>query len=121
MPGQLDSIMRPVAERLIEQFGGPMVYSRTTESFDVGSGIASQSAATFNVIGTPPSPYKQNRIDGTVIQIGDLETLVKALNLGFEPAIGDKVNFNSTEWQVVGVMPIFSGALPAAYRLQLRQ
>ena len=121
MVGQLDSVMRPVAERLIEQFGGPMVYSRITETFDATSGKTSQSAATFNVIGTPPAPYNQSRVDGTVVQVGDLKTLLKALNLGFTPAIGDKVDFNSTVWQVVGVRPIYSGALPAAFELQLRQ
>lgn len=121
MAGQLDSVMRPVAERLIEQFGGPMVYSRITETFDAASGKTSQTAATFNVIGTPPAPYNQGRIDGTVIQVADLKSLLKALNLGFTPTIGDRVNFNEMVWQVVGVRPIWSGALPAAYEIQLRQ
>ena len=121
MPGQLDSVLRPVAERLIEQFGGAIQYRQVTRAYSASTGKTTESETALSVIGTPPEPYNESRIDGTVVQVGDISTLIKALNLGFTPEVGDKVTFNAETWQVVGVTPIYSGALPAAYELQLRQ
>ena len=121
MPGQLDNVLRPVAERLIEQFGGPLVYRRVSRAFDASSGKTTQTETVVNVIGTPPEPYNERRLDGTTIQVGDITSSIKALNLGFTPEVGDKVTFDSALWQVVGVTPVYSGALPALYELQLRQ
>ena len=121
MTGALDNIMRPLAQDLIEKFGGSVSYFQTTETYDATTGKTSQTETERTVVITPPQPYNQNRINDTTIQVGDLETMVKALNLGFTPAIGDKVLFDGSRWQVVSVMPLYSGALAAAYTLQLRQ
>ena len=132
MPGQLDAILRPVAERLIETFGGPLQYIRTTETFDASTGKTSQSETTVSVIGTPPEPLSKRLASGEsyravlgevfdTVEAGDLITTVKGLNLGFVPQLGDKVVFNGTTWQIVRIDPLYSGALPAAYTLQIRQ
>lgn len=132
MPGLLDNVMRPVAERLIESFGGPLTYIRTTETFDPDSGKTSQSEVESTVIGTPPVPLSKRLASGEnfravygevfdTVQAGDLITTLKALNLGFTPVIGDKVIFQGTRWQIVRIDPLYSGALAAAYTIQMRQ
>jgi len=121
MPGLLDGVMLPLAENLIESFGGAITYTQTSETFSATTGKTTVMETNHSVIMTPPAPYNVNRIDGSVVQVGDLEAMLKAQNLGFVPAAGDKVTFNGTDWQVVGVKPLFSGALAAAYTIQLRQ
>jgi len=121
MPGQLDSVLRPVAERLIENFGIPITYRRLTKTFSAATGKNTTTETLFSTISSPPEPVNNQRIDGTAIQVGDMLTLLKSLNLGFTPSIGDRVTIGADLWQVVGVTPLYSGALVAAYELQLRQ
>ena len=121
MPGQLDSSLRQAAERLIDAFGGTISYLRTTETFSADTGKITQSETAFTTVASPPEPFRQNRVDGTTIQVGDMKMLLKALNLPFTPTIGDKLIHAGVRWQVVAVMPIYSGELPAVYEVQLRQ
>lgn len=121
MPGALDSTLRNVAEQLIERFGGAGTYRRVVETFSAATGQVSKTETLHSVISTPPEPYNQNRIDGDVVQVGDLRTMLKAQNLGFVPSVGDLFTFNGTTWQVVRVEPLYSGAQAAAYEIQLRQ
>lgn len=121
MPGQLDSSLRQAAERLIDAFGGTISYLRTTESFSADTGKTTQTETAFSTVASPPEPFKQNRANTSVVQVGDMKILLKALNLPFTPVIGDKLIHAGVRWQVVGVMPLYSGELPAVYEIQLRQ
>lgn len=132
MPGLLDGIMRNTAERLIESFGGPITYIQTTETFDASVGKTTQTEVAVTVISTPPVPLSKRLASGQdyravygevfdTVQAGDLITTLKAQNLGFVPAIGDKIIFNGSRWQIVRVDPLYSGALAAAYTVQMRQ
>jgi len=121
MPGQLDSSLRKVAESLINAFGATISYRRTTETFSADTGKISQSETAYSTVSSPPEPFRQNRVDGDVVQVGDMKVLLKALNLPFTPTIGDHVTIAGTSWQVVGVFPLYSGELPAVYEIQLRQ
>lgn len=132
MPGQLDSIMRATAERLIEGFGGPITYIQTAETYDAATGKTTTTETNFSVISTPPVPLSKRLASGQdyraiygevfdTVQAGDLITQMKALNLPFIPAIGDQIIFNGSRWQIVRVDPLYSGALAAAYTVQMRQ
>lgn len=126
MPGALDSVLRPVAEKLIEQFGGPATYRVVSESFSATTGVVTATETAYSVIMTPPEPFIQARYAAglgaeAAVQVGDMRALVKGQNLGFTPSLGDRVTYTGTDWQVVGVTPLYSGALPAAYELRLRQ
>lgn len=132
MPGQLDTVMRATAERLIEAFGGVIQYIRTTETFDAATGKITQTEATSAVVSTPPVPLSKRQASGQAyrnvageifdtVQAGDLVTSIKALNLGFVPAIGDKVIFDGERWQIIRIDPTYSGELAAMYTLQIRQ
>jgi hypothetical protein len=132
MPGQLDSVLRPVAANLIEQFGMGMTYIRTTEAFNAVTGKTVVTEVSTSIVGTPPVPLSKRLASGEsfravlgetfdTVEAGDLITTVKALGLGFVPVIGDKINFNASVWQIVRIDPLYSGALAAAYVVQMRQ
>ncbi|MDH3377780.1 MAG: hypothetical protein OEQ39_12600 [Gammaproteobacteria bacterium] len=121
-----------MAERLIESFGGAILYIQVSESYDPVTGKTSQAETTHNVISTPPVPLSKRLASGQdfravygevfdTVQAGDLITTIKALNLGFVPEIGDKVVLNNERWQIVRIDPLYSGALAAAYTIQIRQ
>lgn len=132
MPGLLDSIMRPVAERLIESFGGAITYIQTAETYDAATGKTTTTETTYSVISTPPVPLSKRLASGQdyravygevfdTVQAGDLITTIKALNLPFVPVIGDQILFNNERWQIVRIDPLYSGELAAAYTIQIRQ
>lgn len=121
MPGKLDSVMVPLANQLIGDFGKTVSYKQRASSYDPSTGKTSFTETETSAIIAPPEPYKQNRIDGTVIQQGDVMTSIAGSSISFVPEISDRVLMNGVDWQVVGVNPVFSGELVALYELQLRQ
>jgi len=121
MTGKLDSVMVPLAVNLIGDFGGTVTYTQVTEAFNALTGKTTSTEVESSVIITPPEPFKTGRIDGTVIQNGDMASNIAAAAISFVPAIGDKVQYAGDEWQVVGINPLYSGALPAMYELQMRR
>ena len=121
MTGKLDAVMVPLAKNLIADFGGPVVYTRITEVFNASTGKTTKTETTSAPPITPPEPYKTGRIDGTVVQMGDMKTLIADSGLGFIPAIGDNLQYTGVEWQIVGINPVYSGVLVAMYELQLRR
>lgn len=121
MPGKLDSVMVPLAKQLIGDFGKTVTYKVRTNSFDVDSGKTTFTETESSAVIAPPEPYKQNRIDGTVVQQGDVMTSIAQSAISFVPKISDRVLLNSVDWEVVGVNPVYSGELVAMYELQLRQ
>jgi hypothetical protein len=120
MTGKLDSIMVPLADSLITDFGKTATYKQVTSTFSASTGKTTSTETPSTVIVTPPAPYKQNRIDGTVVQTGDVTCNIAGQAISFTPQIGDRINLNSLDWQIVGVNPVFSGEQIALYKLQLR-
>lgn len=121
MPGKLDSVMVPLANKLIGDFGLTVTYKQVTTSFDVSTGKTTDTEATSSAVVAPPEPYKQNRIDGTTIRNGDIMTAIAQSAIAFTPAINDRVTLNGVDWEVIAVNPVFSGEQVAMYELQLRQ
>ena len=132
MPGQLDSIFRPLAENLIERFGMSMTYAKITETYNPSTGKATTVETEYAVIGTPPVPLSKRLASGEsyravlgevfdTVEAGDLITTLKAQNLPFTPELGDRLTYRGSKWQVVRVDPTYSGELPATYTVQIRQ
>lgn len=121
MPGKLDSVMVPLANALIGDFGKTVSYKQRASSYDAASGKTTFTETVTSAIIAPPEPYKQSRVDGSVVQMGDVMTAIAGSAISFVPEISDRVLLNDVDWQVVGVNPVFSGELVAMYELQLRQ
>lgn len=121
MPTAFDQIFVPLATQLIDNtFGFDATHRRQTRTYDPATGKNTTSNSDTTVKITPPNPYAQNRIDGTLIQIGD-QMIMMSSNSGIEPQLSDKFIISGKTWQIVMVKPIVSGEQTAAYEIQLRQ
>ena len=121
MPTAFDNIFVPLATQLVDNtFGFDATHRRVTRSYDPDTGKNTVSNADTTVKITPPSPYDERRIDGTLIQIGD-EQIIMSSNSGVVPQTSDLFVIGGNIWQVVRISPIVSGELTAAYSVQLRQ
>jgi hypothetical protein len=122
MPGKLDSVMVPLAKKLVGDFGHTVTYKAITKTFAPGTGVTTNTTTSYTgVVITPPEPYKQNRINETTIKTGDVMTSVSQSAISFTPQIGDAVTLNGADWEVVAVNWVYSGEQVALYELQLRR
>jgi|SRR5882672_8759125 len=121
MPGKLDAQMRALAKGLIKDFGKNVTLRRRVSTYDPTTGNVSNSDTDYPVTVSPPAPYSNRRIDGELIKVGDIETLLAAAGNVTPDPTTDFVVLDAELWQVVRSDPIYSGALPAAFTLQLRK
>lgn len=117
----LDTLLRSISEDLIAQLGTTATLHTSTRSFSVATGQVTVSDVNTTVQCTPPFPYEKERIDGTIVQSGDAETLIAAKTLATAPvAEKDELTFAGIRWKVIAVNPVYSGDEVAVYVLQLR-
>lgn len=123
MPDALRDAMRGVAASVLDTLGTAATITRSTESYNPETGAESGAASTdYSVNCSPPSPFKENEIDGTHIQRGDVKVLVAAKGLAIAPTSKtDTFTFDSVQYKIVDVDPIYSGSLPAAFELHCRK
>jgi len=118
---KFDDIFVPLASKLIDDtFGFAATHRRVTRTYDPDTGKNTVSNADTSITITPPSPYEQRRIDGTLIQLGDQRIMISSQS-GVVPQSADHFIIGGVTWQVVAVFPIVSGEQTAAYEVQLRQ
>lgn len=123
----LDATLRPTADRLIGKLGKSATLTRESQgTFDPGSGTYTGGGTTdYSVTVTPPRRFRQDQIDGQLVQQNDFEVSVAALNLSIAPTQGDDatsdtLTMDGTVYQIIRVQPVYSGQLVAYYRLQCR-
>lgn len=117
----LDQDLVPAVLELITDFGKSMsfeVYS--SQSYSEIASTVTRSTSTYVTLGLPPEKYDISYVDGDVVRFSDLKTMVAASGLQFTPTPGMKVTFDSKSFTAVGVSPIYSGELVAAWEIQLR-
>ena len=118
----LDALFPGLAARLIDRFGATASLETVSKSDDLATGKVNETATAASVKITPPEPFTVGLIDGTLVEAGDMTTLVAAEGLNTAPHTNrDRLVFSGETWQIVGVEPIYSGDVAAAYRLQLRR
>lgn len=118
---QFDDIFVPLAEQLIDAtFGFDVTHRRVARTYDAATGKNVERNTDTTVKVTPPSPYSNHQIDGTIIQIGD-QWIMMSSAAAIVPTLTDFFIISGGTWQVVRVEPIVSGEQTPAYRIQLRQ
>jgi hypothetical protein len=118
---KFDDIFVPLASQLIDDtFGFDVTHRRVTRAYDPATGKNTSSNADTTIKITPPAPYEQRRIDGTLIQLGDQRIMISSAS-GVVPISADLFIIGGQTWQVVAIFPIISGESTAAYEVQLRQ
>ena len=117
----LDALFPGLAARLIDRFGASASLETVTKTDDLTTGKVAESVATAELKITPPEPFSIGLIDGTLVEAGDMTTLVAAQSLSSIPVANrDRLVFAAETWRIVTVGPIYSGDDVTAYRLQLR-
>jgi len=114
--------------RLIERYGTPITYTRTTQgAFDPVTGTYGPGeTATHEIKASAPADYAQDAIDGTLVQTGDFKLLIAAADLPFVPRLSssdtqDTITLDATDYNIIRVWPLYAGDDPISYRIQARQ
>ncbi|MBW7990040.1 MAG: hypothetical protein FVQ84_08505 [Planctomycetes bacterium] len=119
----LDDKLVPAALALITKFGISAnittitgnTYDPTTSSTAVGTPVV--NAVTI----TPLVPAANKFIDGDLVKVGDVESFIAGIGLGFTPIPGLLVEVGSDDWKIVRVDTLSSGDSVAAYQMFLRK
>lgn len=120
----LDAKIRPLAERLIENYGKELLLvSRVEGTFDPETGaVTATDPAAVSIRGIVQA-VDLHRVNGVNVLADDLVVLL-AGTLETAPAVGDLLYLGSStsdrRTQVVAVRPIYSGELVAAYEVICR-
>ena len=121
----LDTLFRDLAVDLTSKFGPTATLIRDASSVDnVANERTTISQSNLSVRCSIPVSPKENEVDDEQILGTDLFLLIPARDLStFDPPDQDKdtVSLGGNVYKVVSVVPLYSGDLIAAYRLQLRR
>ena len=119
----LDKRLIPRVKVIVDKYGKTVTFrTYPAETYDAASGSTTEGVKTdYSRKVTPPQNYESKYIDGEIIQEGDCQIFVPTKDLGFTPAKGMKVIFDSEVWKIIGLKPIYTGDDIALYELQLRR
>lgn len=118
----LDDKLVPKILSLIDKFGKTAVFTElTTNTYDPATGTVSTVEVNHNRKMSPPSDYDLRYVDNDLIKMGDAQTMVAASGIPFTPVQAMKVAFDSNDWHIVTVSPVYTGNIIGAYKLQLRR
>lgn len=88
-PTKLDTKLVPKVAALLTSLGKTVTIERATSSYDVDSGKTTKTpVALVSVKASPPAPFAKKMVDGELVQIGDLMTIIAASGLTWKPRIG---------------------------------
>jgi len=125
--GLLDSALIPTTKSIVDLFGITVVFTVIDAgTFNPETGqYDGRTETEHTVVCTPPGNYRrylsERSADGGLsIERGDIQIGLPAQGLTFEPKTTQTVVVAGKTWQVVEVLPIYSGELPALYILNLR-
>lgn len=121
MTGALDAEMRDTAKELADELGKPVTITRETSSFDPSTGDTTTTTTDYNANAAPPEQFNLDKVDGTLVQAGDVILAVPAKGLSISPNTSDKAKFDGDTYTIASVRPRYSGEQVALWELQLRK
>lgn len=120
MTGQLDSILRPIADDLIQTFGKSATLRRIDITHDPITGKPTETTTDYSVIITPPADYSENMVSAGVVERDDLKCSIADLGMSVRPDVRtDHVMFDGKSYTVKDVSPVYSGERVAYYELRI--
>jgi hypothetical protein len=127
----LDTILRPQAASLINQFGRNITYRRQTDQqpFDSDhlvdgtktTGDTTVKAVTIETQSEGSTEQAQYIEAASIVDAGTWEVHIAAQGLSFVPAVNDQVIFNGYTWDVIAVQTHQSGEQAAMYTLTVKR
>jgi hypothetical protein len=106
--------------RLSNDFGKAMTLKEHTGSeYDPDTGTTVDTYNDHSVSGIVRS-FRQDLMDGSAVQVGDLDVHVPASQIDFLPDTNDVLVMDGTEWSIVYARRIYTGESVGFFRLQVR-
>lgn len=125
MPTLLDKIARPLATRMLRQFGSDIVLTKVVQGAYVpGNSVAPQVEQSYEVKALVED---YNLVDsGTgfaagLIEMGDKKVTLAAEPLSFDPSAGDTITVSNIKYTVIRVLTTYSGEQKALFEIQARK
>lgn len=100
-------------EIIIRNFS-PVVYDVDTDT-ETGGIASDQTCFALE------TAYKQNEIDGTIIQVGDKRFLIASASLTVLPKTSDILIDGNDQYKIQSVSQVNPGNVPILYKLQVRK
>lgn len=94
--------LQATAQRLIAKYGQAGTVKRITPPDPVYGGDPVETAYPATLV---PMAYEARYVDGTVIQTGDMQIYISAVGLPIEPAPGDVVTANGSDYAIINGDP----------------
>ena len=110
------SASRALADRLLNQFGGSLTFTRQSgETFDPQTGTTSVTEETFSrdVVWLD---YDNDEIDGSIVQRGDARLLIQG-----EAKVDDRIERDGENWKIVTASPLNPAGTLIYTEAQVRQ
>lgn len=121
MTGALDKRMRSLAQQLTAKFGKAVTIKEYTgNTYDPATGTNTPSYTDHNANAVVRS-YAERLIDGSSVQVGDVEVSVPAKELTFTPDTQDNVLMDGVTYSIVNPQRTYSGERVALFVLQVRK
>jgi len=120
----LDKKFLPMALRLVTKYGKLVQFDTYPDEVytpSTGENVPGDSVVFYKKI-IPPYGYEQKYVNGDSVQAGDMQTGIAASGLEFVPQPSlTKVTIDTKQWNIINMMPIYSGEQICMYLLQLRK
>ena len=122
MSTRLDTKLVPKTKEIIDKFGKLVTLTRETNTYNPATGDVSSTSTSVSIRVTPPREFPARYIDGSLIQIGDVEIGVPASGLTITPSAVDfTATIDSVVWKCIRATKVYSGDDVVLWRLQLRR
>lgn len=110
--------IQAVAEELISEFGQQGAVSRRGQPDPIEGGDPASVLYPATLV---PMAYAAREIDGTIIQVGDVQVYVSAVGLAITPSPGDTVSVNGKEYRIINSDPnVYDGQTAVVHICQCR-
>ncbi len=109
------------SESMINDFGASIAITKISNSeYNPSTGTVSKNEVIRNIKGVVES-YARFYVENKQVESDDLKVVIAAKNLSFIPNSGDKLSYNSEEYNIVKVTSEQIGSQPIIYNLQIRK
>lgn len=105
------------ATRLLQRFGAAATLKRQTAgAYNPATGTSTPTVASLATTAAVFA-YAQKYVDGTLIREGDQQAFCAP---AVEPAVGDVLTWQGSDYQVVMVRPVSPAGVPVLFEVQIR-
>jgi hypothetical protein len=118
---ELDLVIPELANDLIGEFGKSIEYAeRPTNEYDPATSSYTQTGDFITIKGVV-EPFTGQRMMAGLVEAEDLKITCPAIAFVNTPTSGDQFRFDGETFNVINVLPTYSGEEVAVYEFQVRR